>query len=352
MIIPAIPKIPTTFYKNPQNLFFKQNFSLGGGKIISRLLKLKGEKMKKLALALLLVVCGVSADDYEEFLEYKKWQEQKAKSQSKKDTAKSPKDASKDVKDTKSSDSTNSQKSTKTAESNAKSSQDSIKDMQTLDSKAISKLKSGGFIGVNLGGGLGANASVDCVGSCIFDGKSRSSGIADSVFSLWYFDAGILGGYTHFFIPYVGLRGYGEFDYGIAIGERKDDTVGDGIDDKVIKYKGNYYLISLGMDLLAEYAFGQDRHFSVGGVLGIGGGYIIHKGDIFNDFSKFGFIVNAGISFGFLHKHRIELLAKLTPFADFMGYNKNDFKPNDSGIFSEEHSQVKWLGLLSYKYTF
>ena len=324
--------------------------------------------MKRLALAVLLAVCGVNADDYEEFLEYKKWQEQKAKSQGKdsaKDSAKSGDSAKANAIDSKQEDYKNLLKSRKDSngdlsQGNSTKTSDSAKNIanktqdstKSLDSKSISQLKSGGFIGVNLGGGLGANASVNCAGSCIFDGKTHS-GSANSDFNLWYFDAGILGGYTHFFIPYVGLRGYGEFDYGIAMGERRDNTAGNGgANNKTIKYKGNYYLVSFGADLLAEYAFGQDRHFSVGAVLGLGGGYIIHKGDIFNDFGKFGFVFNAGVSFGFFHKHRIELLAKLTPFDDFIGYNKKDFAPNGTGSFSETHSQVKWLGLLSYKYTF
>lgn len=248
--------------------------------------------MKRLVLAVLLAVCGVNADDYEEFLEYKKWQEQKAKSQGK-DSAKSGDSAKANATDSTQEDYKNLLKSRKdssqnanqgdsiktsdSAKNTAKNVQDSAK---SLDSKSISQLKSGGFIGVNLGGGLGANASVNCAGSCIFDGRNHT-GAANSDFNLWYFDAGVLGGYTHFFIPYVGLRGYGEFDYGIAMGERKDNTAGSGgANNKTIKYKGNYYLISFGADLLAEYAFGQDKHFSVGAVLGLGGGYIIHKGDI------------------------------------------------------------------------
>ena len=322
--------------------------------------------MKRLALAVLLAVCGVNADDYEEFLEYKKWQEQKAKSQGK-DSAKSG-DSAKDsakanaidstqedyknlLKSRKDSNQGNSTKTSDSAKNMANKTQDSTK---SLDSKSISQLKSGGFIGVNLGGGLTMDATLNCV-DCTFNGNNTTD--IKSTFNLSHFDAGILGGYTHFFIPYVGLRGYGGFDYGIAMGE-KVDRIDIGMTDKTntTKANANYYLITIGADLLAEYAFGENRHFSVGAVLGLGGGYMMYRSnEVFNNldwFNKFGLIFNAGVSFGFLHKHRIELLARLTPFIDFIGYNDNSVSLNNNSTFSETHSQVKWLGLLSYKYTF
>ena len=322
--------------------------------------------MKRLALAVLLAVCGVNADDYEEFLEYKKWQEQKAKSQGKntaKDSAKanatdstqedyknllkSRKDSNGDLSQG------NSTKTSDSAKNMANKTQDSTK---SLDSKSISQLKSGGFIGVNLGGGLTMDATLKCSGSCVINGSSHS-GSVKSTFNLSFFDIGILGGYTHFFIPYVGLRGYGGFDYGIAIGEKVDNISGTGGSRKLTTTpKANYYLLTVGADLLAEYAFGENRHFSVGAVVGLGGGYMMYRSDrVFNNldwFNKFGLIFNAGVSFGFLHKHRIELLARLTPFIDFIGYDDNAVRLNGTGSLNKTHSQVKWLGLLSYKYTF
>lgn len=93
---------------------------------------------------------------------------------------------------------------------------DSTQNFTALDSKAISKLKSVGFIGVNIGGGMVANASVSCAGSCKFNGQN-TNGSVESDFNLWHLNVGILGGYTHFFIPFVGIRAYGGFDYGYLL---------------------------------------------------------------------------------------------------------------------------------------
>ena len=147
--------------------------------------------MKRLALAVLLAVCGVNADDYEEFLEYKKWQEQKAKSQGKntaKDSAKanaidstqedyknllkSRKDSNGDLSQG------NSIKTSDSAKNMANKTQDSTK---SLDSKSISQLKSGGFIGFDIGNNKGFRIEPYCSGGLFSGNVSLNGGYQ------WYF---------------------------------------------------------------------------------------------------------------------------------------------------------------------
>ncbi|RDU65468.1 hypothetical protein [Helicobacter sp. MIT 14-3879] len=111
-------------------------------------------------------------------------------------------------------------------------------------------------------------------------------------------------------------------------------------------------MLSLGVDLLPEFAFGENKAFSIGGILGVGGAYMIYKDNIlFNKVNKFGAIINVGFSFGFFHKHRIELLARWIPFDNI---NVNDIAKsmNINGSFAYNYYQLKVLGLISYSYTF
>ena len=219
-----------------------------------------------------------------------------------------------------------------------------------FDAQAISRLKSGGFIGVNLGSGLAINANVSCYGVCKIEGATYHDIISTT--KLVHLDVGILGGYTHFFIPYVGLRGYVGFDYGLGIGERKTtlDNKIDRLQDKKSAI-ANYYLLNFGADLLIEYIFGSDSRFSIGAILGVGGGYMMYRPNVtFNDFNKFGFSANLGLGFGFLYKHRIELLAKLVPFRGLNSYD--DVTYSHAGSITRGHKQAKWLGVINYNYTF
>lgn len=240
--------------------------------------------MKHLILAL-LVICGVSADDYEDFLEYKKWKENNAKIQEAQ-----PKKTTKKIRKVKKK-STAQQllKSRKTPNKNTKK-------KTVLNSNEIAKRKSGIFIGGNQGVGLIYSIS-----------SSNNPYNPYATYAPYFFihaNMGVIVGYTYFINPNFGFRAYGGIDAGYGV-------------DSNLNYPSRHALFSFGLDFLPEFTFGENEHFSFGAVIGIGGGGMIYSNDIAPlSFRKFGFAGNYGLSFGFLHKHRFEVLAKVMPFKE------------------------------------
>ncbi|RDU65467.1 hypothetical protein [Helicobacter sp. MIT 14-3879] len=162
--------------------------------------------MKRLIITIILAFglmgCSLSINanemsDYEEFLEYKKFKENKAKDST----------YNLDKKDSKQKIEVNKQNSNT---------------LKTLDSSDIAKLKSGGFIGVNLGGGLinNVNISTNQVNNI---NNQRNRNQRDIVIATSHFALGINGGYIHFFNPYIGIRGFGEIGIGYGIGQKDND---------------------------------------------------------------------------------------------------------------------------------
>lgn len=300
--------------------------------------------MKRIILLTMCVFSSLSLvnadenEEYKEFLEYKKFKEQQNKYK-------------KNAKDSTKKDSSKIEDNASSVDSNKKADSAILK--KALESSDIAKLKSGGFIGVSVGGGLVNSASASCSGSCRNVNANISGAVSASLYSA-HFDIGILGGYTHFFNPYFGLRGYGSFDYGMGVGSDSRSISSTTARSSSIDISSNFMLIGFGGDMLAEFAFGKNKAYSFGAILGLGGGYMIYKDDFyFNKINKFGLIINAGLSFGFLHKHRIELMAKFIPFttSDFSNYT-NQFALQGMGTYSYSHYQAKVLGVISYIYTF
>ena len=241
--------------------------------------------MKHLILALLLVICGVNADDYEEFLEYKKWKESNAKIQETQ-----PKKSIKKIRKVKKK-STAQQllKSRKTLNKNAKK-------KKALNSNDIAKRKSGVFIGGNQGIGLIYSIS-----------SSNNPYNTYATYAPYFFihaNMGVIVGYTYFINPNFGFRAYGGIDAGYGM-------------DSNLKSVSTHALFSFGLDFLPEFTFWENEHFSFGAVIGIGGGGMVYNNNVATlSFRKFGFAGNYGLSFGFLHKHRFEVLAKVMPFKE------------------------------------
>lgn len=196
--------------------------------------------------------------------------------------------------------------------------------------------KRGFIVGVNLGGGL--PYSYSCAGSC--GGGNGALSKDSSVFVV-----GVSGGYQYFFNHYVGVSGYAALDYGS--GEGAVSKSGSIPSTSLDAPSQSLLNLSLNADFLAGFAFGEGDHISLGAVagVGVGVGYLKYEDNfLYGKVGKVGVNLKTGIFVGFLHSHRIEMVAKFLPLKSL---NRAE---SGSPTFSEYFSNV--VGTVGYVYAF
>ncbi|PAF42097.1 outer membrane beta-barrel protein [Helicobacter sp. 11S02596-1] len=131
--------------------------------------------------------------------------------------------------------------------------------------------------------------------------------------------AGLRLGYEQYFNPYIGLRGYGTFDYAYAFDKKKGLTA---VGKLIGADANNYFKYGINADLLVNFTENKDP---IGLFVGVGyqwvqNEYLNKITKAYNDnptidrdknnVSDNGFVVNAGLS-KVIDNHRIELGARI-----------------------------------------
>lgn len=136
------------------------------------------------------------------------------------------------------------------------------------------------------------------------------------------FGGGIRGGVVSYLDDYIGIRGYFALDFtsdSLSPFERQREN-----------QKGNFLMLSLGMDILIDFFIDKNYKNTIGFFMGIGAGGLMYF-DLEKPMIQSGNITNApvviltgnimvqgGISSIISYKHRIELGARFLPTQSFL----------------------------------